>query len=121
MPKVTLVKEKKDIEVAAGSNLREALRREGVEVYPGLSRYLNCFGNGACGECRVHVTKGMENLSPQGFGEKAKLFTMFATLGNEDKIRLSCCCTVKGDLAVETCPDLNISGENFWKKEYPNK
>ena len=95
--------------------------REGVDVYSGLTRYLNCHGMSMCGECRVHVTKGMENLSKPGFVEKTKLSTMFATLGHEKEIRLSCCCQVQGDVTVETCPEFNISGEVFWKKEYPNK
>ena len=97
MPKVTLPKEKKEIEVPAGANLREALQREGIEVYAGLSRYVNCFGHSMCGECRVHVTKGMENLSKPGIFEKAKLATMLATLGNEKTIRLACCCQVRQD------------------------
>ncbi|HEX3316263.1 MAG TPA: hypothetical protein VHR72_15300 [Gemmataceae bacterium] len=121
MPKVTLPKEKKEIEVAVGANLRESLQREGIEVYSGLSRYVNCFGHSMCGECRVHVTKGMENLSKPGLFEKGKLATMLATLGNEKTIRLACCCQVNGDVTVETRPEFNLSGEVFWKKEYPNK
>jgi ferredoxin len=121
MPKVTLPKEKKEIEVAAGANLRESLQREGIEVYAGLSRYVNCFGHSMCGECRVLVTKGMENLSKPSLIENGKLATMLATLGNEKTMRLSCCCQVNGDVTVETRPELNLSGEVFWKKEYPNK
>ena len=70
MPKVTITNEKKEIEVPAGANLREALRREGIEVYRGMTRYLNCFGHGTCGECRVLVTKGMENLSGKSVFER---------------------------------------------------
>ena len=46
MPKVVFVKEKKEIEVAQGANLREEARKAGVEVYQGLTRYLNCRGLG---------------------------------------------------------------------------
>jgi ferredoxin len=121
MPKVTITNEKKDIEVPAGANLREALRREGIEVYPGLSRYLNCMGNGMCGECRVLVKKGAENLSPKGLFERGKLFVMLTAVGHESEMRLSCKCAVNGDCTIETTPEMNLSGETFWQKPYPNK
>jgi hypothetical protein len=28
---------------------------------------------------------------------------------------------VNGDCTIETTPALNMSGENFWQKPYPNK
>jgi ferredoxin len=121
MPKVSVANEKKEIEVPVGANLREALRKEGIDVYAGLARYLNCFGHGSCGTCRVLVKKGMENLSDKGFLEKFTLKRMMATIGHEDEMRLSCQCTVKGDCTVEVRPAKNISGEMFWQKPYPNK
>ena len=66
MPKVVFVKEKKEIEVPDGANLRQEARKAGIQVYRGIERFLNCRGNGLCGACRVLVKKGMENLSPQG-------------------------------------------------------
>jgi ferredoxin len=121
MPKVTVVNEKKEIEVPAGSNLREELRKGGVEVYQGLSRYLNCFGHGTCGTCRVLVKKGMEHLSPKGRMERFTLWRMLSAIGHEDQMRLSCQVQVNGDCTVETKPAMNLSGENFWQKPYPNK
>ncbi len=55
MPKVVFVNEKKEIEVPAGSNLREEARKAGLQLYAGFSRYLNCLGHGLCGTCRVLV------------------------------------------------------------------
>lgn len=121
MPKVTFVKEKQEIEVDEGANLRQAALKAGIQVYAGLSRYLNCFGNGTCGTCRVLVKKGMENLNPKTTMEKFTLFHMLATVGHEKEMRLSCQCTVKGDCSIETTPTFNWSGENFWQKPYPNK
>jgi len=121
MPKVTIANEKKEIEVPAGANLREALRKEGIDVYKGLSRFLNCFGHGTCGTCRVLVKKGMENLSPKGRMERFTLGRMLSAIGHEDEMRLSCQATVNGDCTVEVRPALNLSGENFWQKPYPNK
>jgi ferredoxin len=121
MPKVTIINEKKEIEVPQGANLREALQGAGVPVYQGLSRYLNCFGHGTCGTCRLLVKKGMENLSPKGKMEKFTLFRMMSAIGHEDEMRLSCQCQVNGDISVEVRPSMNLSGENFWQKPYPNK
>jgi 2Fe-2S ferredoxin len=125
MPKVVFVNEKTEIEVPAGSNLRQEARRAGIELYPGLSTYVNCFGHGSCGTCRILVKKGKENLSPKGLLERLHLnlhpITMLAALGHEDEIRLACQVQVNGDCEVETQPPLNWSGENFWQKPYPNK
>jgi ferredoxin len=121
MPKVTIANEKKEIEVPGGTNLRDALRREGFEVYQGLTRYLNCFGHGTCGECRVLVKKGTENLSGKGMFERVTLFRMLSTIGHESEMRLSCQCAVNGDVTIETQPEMNLSGETFWSKPYPNK
>ncbi|MCI0335343.1 MAG: (2Fe-2S)-binding protein [Planctomycetes bacterium] len=121
MPKITLVNEKREIEIPAGSNLRMELLKAGAQVYPGLAKYLNCFGNGQCGTCKVLVKKGMENLSPKGMLEKMRLGIMLSAIGYENELRLSCQCTVNGDCSIETRPQPNLSGENFWQKPYPNK
>src|SRR5580704_11337549 len=121
MPKVTFVNEKKEIEVPVGANLRQEARKAGVEVYQGLARYLNCFGHGTCGTCRVLVKKGAENLSAKGIIERFTLGRMFSAIGHEDEMRLSCQARVMGDCTIETRPTFNWSGENFWQKPYPNK
>ena len=121
MPKITILNEKKEIEVPPGSNLRDELRKAGVEVYSGLSKYLNCFGHGTCGTCRLLVKKGTENLSPKGRMERFTLFRMLSAIGHEQEMRLSCQCQVNGDVTVEVRPPMNLSGEVFWQKPYPNK
>ena len=125
MPKVVFVNEKQEVEVPAGSNLLVESKKAGVQVYSGLSRYVNCLGHGLCGTCRVLVKKGMENLSPPGLIEKLNLAahpaTLMARIGHEDEMRLACQCAVNGDIEVETQPAVNWSGENFWQKPYPNK
>ncbi len=121
MPKVTFVTEKKEIEVAAGANLRDAARAAGIEVNPGLTRFVNCLGHGTCGTCRVLVKKGIENLGPKTRLEKFTLFRMLSAIGHEDEMRLSCQATVNGDCTVQTQPPMNLSGDNFWTKPYPNK
>ena len=125
MPKVTIVNEKKEIEVPQGANLRREAIKAGVELYPGMHRYLNCRGLGACGTCRILVKSGMENLNPKGLIEKLNLnlhpLTSFAYIGHEDEMRLACQVKVNGDCSIVTKPEFNLSGENFWQKPYPNK
>jgi ferredoxin len=121
MPTVSFVKEKKDIEVPVGANLRTEARKAGIEIYQGIDRYLNCRGNGLCGTCKVLVKKGMENLSATGLLERFKLATMLSAIGHEDEMRLSCQVKVNGDCSIETRPEFNWSGDNFWQKPYPNK
>ena len=125
MPKVVIANEKKEIEVPEGSNLRQELMKAGVPVYGKLDSYLNCRGLGLCGTCKILVKKGVENLGPKTFMEKFNFnfhpLTMLARIGHEDEMRLSCQTEVRGDCTIETRPPLNLSGETFWQKPYPNK
>jgi ferredoxin len=125
MPKVTFVNEKRELEVPAGANLRQEALKAGIQVYPGVTRYLNCRGNGLCGTCKVLITKGMENVSPPTTIEMLNLnvhpVTMTWRIGHEQEMRLSCQVRVNGDCTVETQPAFNLTGENFWQKPYPNK
>lgn len=121
MPKVKLINDKQEIEVPAGGNLRKELRKAGVQVYVGKDRFLNCMGMGLCGTCRVLVKKGMENLTPKTRRERFRLAISMASIGHEQEMRLSCQAQVLGDCEIETRPEPNFSGENFWQKPYPNK
>lgn len=127
MPTVNFVNEKKQIEVAAGSNLRQEALKAGIKLYngingfgAGLNEIFNCHGLGHCGTCRVKIVKGRENAAPQGLTLSEKMaFTInplaqAAYFGNEDTMRLACCTKVMGDMTIETKPALNMTGENFF-------
>jgi ferredoxin len=118
MPKIKFVNEKKEVEVETGANLRKAALKEGIELYPHLHKYFNCMGFAQCASCRVQITKGLENVSPQGWWEKFRLAagpdTWFARLGHEQDLRLSCQVEVNGDIEVLTRPEANWHGERFW-------
>jgi ferredoxin len=84
MPKVVFIKdkEKREVEVADGTVLRDAALKAGIqinylplEIGNGLlGRIFNCHGFGHCGSCKVLVKKGMENLCPKKMKpEEAKL------------------------------------------------
>ena len=124
MPKITIVNEKKEIDVPAGSNLRDAGRKAGLQMHQQFPPF-NCLGNGLCGTCRVLVKSGMENLTPRSLMERINLnlhpMTMMAAIGHETELRLACQTCVKGDCTIETHADVNWNGENFWLKPYPNK
>lgn len=122
MPKIKLVTANKEIEVPAGANLRQEIRKADVPLYRGfLHRVANCRGLGLCGTCWVLVKKGMENLTPKGFMEKFRLALSWVTIGQEGEIRLACQVKVNGDCEIATTTPMNASGENFWAKPYPNK
>jgi ferredoxin len=128
MPIVKFNKEKKEIEVPQGENLRKAALKAGVNLYQGINgigasvnKNLNCHGFGMCGMCRVNITKGMDNASDKGTLESLRFKIPFpdplvnlAYIGNEETMRLACRTEVMGDIEVETGPDFNLFGENFF-------
>ncbi len=128
MPIIKFVNEKKEIEVPAGTNLRKAALKAGINPHQelngigaGLNKFLNCHGFGQCGTCRIRVTKGMENASEMGLIEKIRFLSpvpnplpCMAFIGNENTMRLSCQVTVQGDMEVEIGPELDLFGENFF-------
>jgi ferredoxin len=128
MPIVRFIKEKKEIEVPEGANLRHEAMKAGINLYQGLNgrgaalnKIFNCHGIGVCGTCRVLIKKGMENTSKMGLVEKAKFKGLpipdpacLAYIGHEDEMRLACCTQVLGDIEVETGPEFNLFGENFF-------
>jgi ferredoxin len=135
MPIVKFLKEKKEIEVPDGANLRAEAVKAGINLNQGLNgigssinKYANCSTMslgllpGQCGTCRVLITKGMENTNKMTLSERLK-FKMVLTpdpvpalafVGHEDTMRLACKTTVHGDIEVESGPEVNLFGENFF-------
>jgi ferredoxin len=129
MPIIKFIKEKKEIEVPVGANLRKAALDAGVNPHSLLNgmgaaiskAILNCHGLAQCGTCRVNIVKGMENTSPMGMLEKIRFHNpipdplpALAYIGHEATLRLSCQTLVNGDIEVETAPNLDLFGENFF-------
>jgi ferredoxin len=132
MPRIKFIKEKQEIEVPEGANLRTAAAEAGIGTNYGVNgwgdavfRTLNCHGLGACGTCRVLIKQGIENTNQLTLMEKLKFkvpvpttspdpIPYFAYLGNEDQMRLACQTKVLGDLEVETAPEMNLFGENYF-------
>lgn len=136
MPVIKFTKEKVEIEVPRGANLRAEAIKAGVNTHQGINGFgaginkvVNCHGWGQCGTCRVRITKGMENTSPMGLVERWRFRVPIPTpvtpggidpvpclafVGNEDTMRLACQTKVLGDIEVETGPALDLFGENFF-------
>ncbi len=53
MPKVKFLKENQELEVHEGANLRKEAMRAGIQLYPGIHRFLNCRGLALCAKCAV--------------------------------------------------------------------
>lgn len=128
MPKVTFVNENVVADVEAGTSIRNAAKsvnintNQGVNgMGAGINKFLNCKGMGMCGTCRVLVTEGMENTTEQGMREK-KCFNLpfpdplpaLAYTEYPDTMRLACMCKIEGDITVETGPEVNLFGENYF-------
>ena len=109
MPKITLVREGREIEVPEGADLRKALLDAGVDVYRAADGVLNCRGNGLCGTCLVEVDPPAA-LSPVTVREKAKLWQY------DRPMRLSCQAKVAGDCRILSRPALKQGwmGHSFY-------
>lgn len=136
MPVIKFVKEKKEIEVPVGANLRTAAINAGINLHQGVNgmgasvnKFVNCKGFGQCGTCRVNILKGMQNTNEMGMVEKARFkvpvptpitpggidpLPCMAYLGNEETMRLACKTKVNGDIEVESGPEINLFGDNFF-------
>ena len=64
------------------------------------------------------ITKGQDNVSKPGLWERLRILAgpllFFWRIGHEKSLRLSCQCRVNGDIEVESGPEVNLFGENFF-------
>lgn len=136
MPIVKFTKENKEIEVPVGAYLREEAVKAGINLNCGvngvganINKHLNCSSStmgllgGICGTCRVLITSGIENTNPLTKREWLRFKTpgfppdpipCLAYIGHEDNMRLACMTKINGDIEVESGPEVNLFGENFF-------
>ena len=112
MPTITLVNEGRTLEVPEGTNLRKALIKAGVSPYLGKDRFLNCFGLGFCGTCRVEAVDG-KGVAPMTDREEAPLVGLIPLYARKipQNVRLSCRIDVKSDVTIKTHPKIGIDWE----------
>jgi ferredoxin len=111
MPRIKFTREKKEVPCERGANLRRVAMENKIQLYHGMAKHYNCRGKSLCGECRVHVIKGMENLCPKTFMEKLRIAVSYFKFGHEHEVRLACQCRVEGDVEILTQPEFNWFGE----------
>jgi ferredoxin len=90
-----IIAEGKTFAVAEGTNLREALLEQDIDLYSGSANVLNCHGHGLCGTCLVQVEGAVS--------EPTQLETTrmsFPPNSAHKERRLSCQVKVLGDVRV---------------------
>jgi ferredoxin len=97
MPIVTFEKENKTVICNAGTNLRQLARANGVELYSGAWKLLNCRGNGLCSKCEVEIPIA-ENLGARSNMEEIQL------KGRPLIRRLACQVVIHGNMSVRSHP-----------------
>lgn len=91
MPKITLAKTQKVIEVPVGSNLMQSLLDAEIPVAS------SCSGEGVCGKCRIKVTSNPQGLAPESQTEKE--IKDIHDIGRGE--RVSCQAKVVGDVTID--------------------
>jgi len=89
--------------VDKGSNIRQTLVDEGINVYQSLTRWTNCKGKQLCGTCIVNVKEGGYNTNRKSMDEASTLRE------NPESYRLSCVTFAYGDVTVETFPPIKVA------------
>lgn len=93
MPKVTA--QGKTFDCESGANLRQVLLRNGIDLYNGQAKLINCRGIGSCGTCAVMVTG--EVSEPNWRDRTRRSLPPHSAAKN---LRLSCQTKVLGDVQV---------------------
>jgi 2Fe-2S ferredoxin len=92
MPVIHFKNGRQALTVPTDSNLMQALLAGGLPVAS------SCKGDGVCAKCRIQITEGARNLSPQN---EVEIFLRERHGLNADE-RISCQTQVLGDITVAT-------------------
>lgn len=98
MPKITA--QGKTFECKQGANLRQVLLQNGVDLYNGQAKLINCHGIGTCGTCAVMIEG---DVSEAGWRENTRLSLPPHSLTPQSlkqNRRLACQTNVLGDVKV---------------------
>ena len=85
----------KTITCDRGANLRQVLLDNGIELYNGNAKIINCMGIGSCGTCAVEVEG---EVSPPNWKDKAR--RSLPPHSPTKNRRLACQTKVLGDICV---------------------
>ncbi len=87
--------EGKTFEVVEGSNLREALLEQDINLYSAGAKVFNCRGHGTCGTCFVSVEGSVSEPT-----EAETKRTIFHPHFDHRERRLACQVKVMGDVSI---------------------
>jgi ferredoxin len=85
----------KTIECLPKTNLRSCLLRNGIELYNGGAKVINCRGIGSCGTCAVYIEG---EVNQPNWKDKAR--RSLPPHSPTRELRLACQTQVLGDLKV---------------------
>ena len=85
----------KTINCSIGANLRKVLLENGVDLYNGNAKYINCRALGTCGTCAVEIEG---EVSPVNWKDKAR--RSLPPHSPKRNLRLACQTKVLGDIKV---------------------
>ena len=92
---VKVLAQGKTITCNQGRNLREVLLENGIDLYNGGSRVINCRGIGTCGTCAVEIVGKVSESTWRD--KKRRSLPPHAPTRN---LRLACQTQVFGDISV---------------------
>lgn len=93
MPTVTA--QGKTYTCAQGANLRQVLLEQGIDLYNGQAKLINCHGLGTCGTCAISITG--EVSTPNWRDQTRRSLPPHQPSRN---LRLACQTQVLGDIQV---------------------
>ncbi len=113
MPTVTA--QGKTFECASGANLRKVLLKNGVDLYNGQSKLINCRGIGSCGTCAVQIEGPVSEVNWRDRTRRS-----LPPHNPERDLRLACQTQVLGDIQVTKYTEFWGQGsEVAWTPDNP--
>jgi ferredoxin len=93
MPQVTA--QGKNFTCETGANLRQVLMENGVDLYNGNAKFINCMGIGTCGTCAVQIEGEVSEANWKDVARRS-----LPPHQRSRNLRLACQTQVLGDITV---------------------
>ncbi|MEL6139891.1 MAG: 2Fe-2S iron-sulfur cluster-binding protein [Cyanobacteria bacterium J06628_6] len=117
----TISAQGKTFDCAAGDNLRRVLLKDGVDLYNGNARAINCRGIGSCGTCAVKIEPLVENaVSAANWRDRTR--RSLPPHQPQRDLRLACQTQVLGDIRVTKYDGFWGQGQTpVWGPDTPDR
>jgi ferredoxin len=93
MPQVTA--QGKSFICEPGANLRQVLLEQGIDLYNGNAKFINCMSIGTCGTCAVQIEGEVSSVNWKDIARRS-----LPPHSIDRNLRLSCQTKVLGDIKV---------------------